>query len=594
MTEERSQNDGAALVDNESPPNVNNESSLLNEILYCMASFQAIFTPVSITMILSALAVVYINTDETRAQGEAAYAQTYQVMDLEEGNTSQNIAASLVNVSIIVSVICLMTFVIVILYKYGCMKFFMGYMVLVTAMLLGYFTATMADVAIQKYSIRFDKLSFVYLIWNYAVVGVISIFFNRGIPKFATQGYLVTSSVVVAWQLCYMNDWMAWTLLVMLALYDLFAVLSPCGPLKALTQLMSRPGARPLPGLLYEASLPSGVQRPTRDNTASNNSENHDQQPLPSVNPHMAVSTRRVNQSNDQIDIPPNQSALGGHIPVGVNERFPDDEQSASDDQGVSARISWNNDSSRNQQAQELPSHEILRPTRLSTSEPTHSRSQQDVQATVSSTTSPTSSARGRIPLALAKLYKLAVIDDDGRLRQRGQPEQNSYSPEEIAERTWTARQLRAEVTVIFPERGGRIVAADEQDSSEGSRYLVFNRVGDLLRTFVVNRQGQVMQVVRREPDASKEDNSIKLGLGDFIFYSVLVSKAALQSFTAFAACLLTILFGLGGTLVLLAVHGKALPALPISIFLAVLTFVLIHYVTEPFIQEVLRYPLYV
>ena len=106
---------------------------------------------------------------------------------------------------------------------------------------------------------------------------------------------------------------------------------------------------------------------------------------------------------------------------------------------------------------------------------------------------------------------------------------------------------------------------------------------------------------------------------GDFIFYSVLVSKAALQSFTAFAACLLTILFGLGGTLVLLAVHGKALPgtlisvsicigpcyvyplvshksnvALPISIFLAVLTFVLIHYVTEPFIQEVLRYPLYV
>ena len=47
---------------------------------------------------------------------------------------------------------------------------------------------------------------------------------------------------------------------------------------------------------------------------------------------------------------------------------------------------------------------------------------------------------------------------------------------------------------------------------------------------------------------------------GDFIFYSVLVSKAALYSFTSFAACMLVILAGLGGTLILLAVHGKALP----------------------------------
>lgn len=592
MTEGGPRNRGTVLSDEASH---HDSGGLLNEILYCMASFQAIFTPVSITMILSALAVVNINTDETRAQGEAAYAQTYQVMDLEEGNSSQNLAASLVNVSIIVSVICLMTFVIVILYKYGCMKIFMGYMVLVTAMLLGYFTATMADVAIQKYNIRFDKLSFVYLIWNYAVVGVISIFFNRGIPKFVTQGYLVTSSVVVAWQLSYMNDWTAWTMLVMLALYDLFAVLSPCGPLKALTQLMSRPGARPLPGLLYEASLPTGVQRPSRNSDEANNTENHEEPPQPSSgNSDRTVSTHRFHEANDRSDSSSSPSAPDSTRPMAINERIPDDEQSASDDQGVSARFAWNDDSSRNQQSDQPPSHGIMRSTGLSASAPHQCTTQQEVEATISSTTSPTSSTRGRIPLALAKLYKLAVIDDDGVLRQRGQLEQDVYTPEEISERTWTARQLRAEVTVIFPERGGRIVAADDQDSNEGRKYFVFNRAGDLLRTFVVNRQGQVMQVVRREPGSSKEDNSIKLGLGDFIFYSVLVSKAALQSFTAFAACMLTILFGLGGTLVLLAVHGKALPALPISIFLAVLTFVLIRYVTEPYIQEVLRYPLYV
>lgn len=44
------------------------------------------------------------------------------------------------------------------------------------------------------------------------------------------------------------------------------------------------------------------------------------------------------------------------------------------------------------------------------------------------------------------------------------------------------------------------------------------------------------------------------------MFYSVLVSKAALYGFTAWAACVVVIVFGLGATLVLLAVYRMALP----------------------------------
>lgn len=53
---------------------------------------------------------------------------------------------------------------------------------------------------------------------------------------------------------------------------------------------------------------------------------------------------------------------------------------------------------------------------------------------------------------------------------------------------------------------------------------------------------------------------SILQGLGDFVFYSVLVTKAALYGFTEWAACTLVIVFGLGATLVLLAVYRTALP----------------------------------
>lgn len=79
---------------------------------------------------------------------------------------------------------------------------------------------------------------------------------------------------------------------------------------------------------------------------------------------------------------------------------------------------------------------------------------------------------------------------------------------------------------------------------------------------------------------------AIKLGLGDFIFYSVLVGRAAMYDFMTVYACYLAIIAGLGITLMLLALYQKALPALPVSVLLGVLFYILTRLLLEIFVVQ--------
>jgi presenilin 1 len=453
-------------------------------------------------MVLSALAVVYINTDDTIEQGRQQMAEAYQVWKIDgDESVMTNIAMSLANGLVMVSVICMMTFVIVLLYKYECMCCLIGYMMFCSTTLLGFLGGHMWWVAIQIYKLPVDKLSYYLGLWNFAAVGVMAVFYGKGVPKTVTQGYLIATSVILAWHLDYFDEYSTWALLFMLALYDLCAVLTPCGPLKALVNLMSRDNAPEMPGLLYEAELPPEARRPG--------------------------GSRNQTRNNDEV----------------LDNRSTDQ---------TSSRIT--------------------------------------------------------VPLAVARVYNLPVIalpsqsDNIMRSRSANGSGDNGSGEAPLLEHSGgpnvpsdpTPEQLQADVEVQLPENGGRIQKIRRNGKT---MFIERDRHGNAKRALWVDTQGRVFA---ESPDGDEEDgeedekNTIRLGLGDFIFYSVLVAKAAQYSYTTFVACCLVILAGLGGTLVLLSVYHHALPALPISIALGIFFYFVTRFFIEPYVEAVMLKPLYV
>ena len=396
------------------------------EYAHVRSEVQKVVFPVSVAMWATVALVVALDRSDPdeedgntmRSGGRSMVSSAYEEKSTD--STRTKVIGSVENAFVFVLFVTAATFGLYVLFKHRCGPVIWAYMAFSGCSIFGVLGATMALEILRRYEIRVDVISFAFYTWNVTVVGVLSVFLWPGSLR-VKQTFLVLISVIVAYYfVTQIAEWTTWTMLVFMAIYDLYAVLTPNGPLRKIVEL-SQEREEAIPALVYEARGGSGVGDVGR-------------------------RRRRTKSSGD--------------------------EQQQKGDDGASL---------------------------------------------------------------------------DGDL----EPLDGDLEPEndEVGERTSLlgGKGSKKETTSILERFGDD----DDDDDDDDKRDL---------------------------PDG------IKLGLGDFIFYSVLVGRSAMQSLFCAVFCYVAVISGLIITLAGLAVHKAALPALPVSIALGVVTFVSIKFLVEPFL----------
>ena len=378
-------------------------------------------------------------------------------------STGEAISDGLINAFIIIGVVIVITIVFVILFVKGYIKFLYGYLLVATGLLLGGTGGLFLYLQCDALGVPLDIITLVFVCWNFALVGLVSVFWHT--PLWLRQIYLVLVSALLAYSLTKIQEWTTWFLLGLLVIWDLVAVLTPCGPLRMLVESSQRQNQE-IPALLYSVTMVFFMADAPAD------------------------AKKKKKKSK--------KAAAGA-----VQLRDDDSDTGEAD---------------------------ASKDVRLVSSE---------------SDDMPTPSASGtNVPL---KPYS-----DD--YRAKAPYPMNS--------------QMSGMSTQGLLARSDSVAVASPPTPTQQQQQQAAQ---------------QAAQQQQEDDDDDDERNGIKLGLGDFVFYSVLVARAALSDWTTVVACICSVMTGLMSTIILLAMFKRALPALPISLVLGILFYFVTSLVITPF-----------
>ena len=469
-----------------------------------------IICPVSICMLLVVLLVKELQTEVTDTVLSSVASLVYSEVSTDSDWTK--LLGALINAGVFVAFVTVVTFLLVLLFYFRCTKFLRGYMAVAAFTVLAYMGGTVATMLIQKLAIPIDVITAAIILYNFAIVGVLSMFLCR-VPILVTQGYLVLVGMLVAFWFTSLPEWTTWVLLVAISLYDIVAVLTPGGPLNLLVKLaMTRD--EEIPALIYEARPIISAERNSGQVMISTNATTRTSPTLVSTEEN--EPPRRWKRPSDAS----NNTASSLFRRALSSLRVP-----------LLSKVEVQEESSECLQSLDIKSGTCF--SRL-------------VSHANQTTTIPPGEeemqGNGEHHFSSNRIVAMQNIETDGMVNEHDEMRNGTLM---------TGTDVRLSLSNA---NGLSVNDLDDGGDDEG--------IG-------LGASG-----------------AIKLGLGDFIFYSVLVGRAALYDMTTVYACYLAIITGLGATLGLLAVWRRALPALPISIALGIIFYFLSRLLMEPFVMQ--------
>ena len=157
----------------------------------------AILIPVCITMLIVVVLVraLYVNDDGDATSLQSISMAMFAYTENENDSAGLKLGGALLNAFLFLVVILVVTCVLVLLYKFHCLKCIIGWLIVSVIILLlsigGYFALTILD----SLNAPLDIISFLFILWNFAVVGAVCVFWAA--PQILNKAYLIMISVLV-------------------------------------------------------------------------------------------------------------------------------------------------------------------------------------------------------------------------------------------------------------------------------------------------------------------------------------------------------------------------------------------------------------